>query len=88
MNKNPVDILIDALGDIQRTDLEESGQRAFEALKKYREAEKEPLKIHILFDYDDKPIKASFDGRKLEDEAKESNGGKCWPYYVCTFDIE
>lgn len=47
-------------------------------------------KIHILFDYDDRPIKASLDGKKLEEEATEMNGGpeEYFAYYVITMDVE
>lgn len=47
-------------------------------------------KVHILYDYDDIPIKASCNGRKLQALADEMNGGAnvFGPYQVYTLDLE
>ena len=47
------------------------------------------MKIYLLFDYEDRPIKASCDHLKLEREAEEMNGPEDWgPYFVSCIDLE
>ena len=47
------------------------------------------MDIYLLFDYDDRVIRASCDGKKLREEANAMNGEDCFgPYYVIEFELE
>jgi len=46
------------------------------------------MNVFLLFDYEDRVIKASCDGAKMRDICDEYNHGETEPYYVVSFELE